>query len=110
MNSELIIYTTEDGQTQINLKAVDGTVWLIQDEIATLFSKSRSTIAEHLQNIFSDGELEQDSVRRNFRRTAADGKDYDIDHYNLDAILERKAKSTESKLTTKTPLSKKIKV
>lgn len=110
MNSEFIIYTTEDGQTQINLKAVDGTVWLSQDEIATLFSKSRFTIAEDLQNIFSDGELEQDSVRRKFRRTAANGKDYDIDHYNLDAILERKAKSTESKLTTKTPLSKKIKV
>ena len=87
MNNELIIYQTEDGQTQVNLKAIDGTVWLIQDEIATLFGKSRSTIAEHLQNIFSDGELEENSVRRNFRRTAADSKEYDIAHYNLDAIL-----------------------
>lgn len=87
MNNELIIYQTEDGQTQVNLKAIDGTVWLIQDEIANLFGKSRSTIAEHLQNIFNDGELEENSVRRNFRRTAADGKEYDIAHYNLDAIL-----------------------
>ena len=53
MNNELIIYQTEDGQTQVNLKAIDGTVWLIQDEIANLFGKSRSTITEHLQNIFT---------------------------------------------------------
>ncbi|HRG63848.1 MAG TPA: virulence RhuM family protein [Burkholderiales bacterium] len=87
MNNELIIYQTEDGQTQVNLKAIDGTVWLIQDEIANLFGKSRSTITEHLQNIFNDGELEENSVRRNFRRTAADDKEYDTAHYNLDAIL-----------------------
>jgi len=87
MNNELIIYQTEDGQTQVNLKAIDGTVWLIQDEIANLFGKSRSTITEHLQNIFNDEELEENSVRRNFRRTATDGKEYDIAHYNLDAIL-----------------------
>jgi hypothetical protein len=85
--SELIIYATEDGATQISLKAIDGTVWLTQDEIAELFAKSRSNITEHLQNIFTESELSENSVRRNFRRTATDGKSYDTAHYNLDAIL-----------------------
>ena len=86
-NGELIIYQTEDGLTQINLTAIDGTVWLTQDEIANLFAKGRSTVAEHIQNIFSEGELEDNSVCRNFRRTAKDGKDYNVLHYNLDMIL-----------------------
>ncbi|MXZ50551.1 MAG: virulence RhuM family protein [Rhodobacteraceae bacterium] len=86
-NGELIIYQTEDGLTEINLTAIDGTVWLTQDEIADLFDKGRSTVTEHIKNIFSESELDKSSVCRNFRRTAKDGKDYDVLHYNLDMIL-----------------------
>ena len=86
-NSELILYQTEDGLAQISLTAIDGTVWLTQDEIADLFDKGRSTIAEHIQNIFSEGELDENSVCRNFRRTAEDGKNYSVLHYNLNMIL-----------------------
>ncbi|MCY3675311.1 MAG: virulence RhuM family protein [Paracoccaceae bacterium] len=86
-NGELIIYQTEDGLTEINLTAIDGTVWLTQDEIADLFDKGRSTVTEHIKNIFSESELDKNSVCRNFRRTAKDGKDYDVLHYNLDMIL-----------------------
>ncbi|MBP9743482.1 MAG: virulence RhuM family protein [Burkholderiales bacterium] len=87
MNSELIIYETEDGNTQITLKAVDGTVWLTQKEIATLFDRDVRTINEHLKTIFADNELQEYSVIRNFRITAADGKSYNTAHYNLEAIL-----------------------
>jgi|LauGreDrversion4_2_1035121.scaffolds.fasta_scaffold65391_3 hypothetical protein len=87
MNNELIIYQTEDGQTQVNLKAIDGTVWLTQKEIATLFDRNVRTINEHLKTLFADNELQENSVIRNFRITATDGKSYDAAHYNLDAIL-----------------------
>jgi hypothetical protein len=86
-NGELVIYQTEDGLSKIQLKAIGGTVWLTQEEIATLFDKGRSTIAEHIQNILADEELNEDSVCRNFRRTAADDKIYNVLHYNLDMIL-----------------------
>jgi len=86
-NGELILYQTDDGVTQVSLHAVDGTVWLKQDEIAELFGKGRSTITEHIQNILNDGELIEISVCRNFRRTATDGKEYNVLHYNLDMIL-----------------------
>ena len=78
---------TEDSLAQISLTAIDGTVWLTQDEIGVLFDKGRSTVAEHIQNIFSESELDEDSVCRNFRRTTKDGKDYSVLHYNLDMIL-----------------------
>lgn len=86
-NGEMIIYQTEDGLAQINLTAIEGTVWLTQEEIADLFDKGRSTVTEHIQNILSDEELREDSVCRNFRRTAKDSKDYNVLHYNLDMIL-----------------------
>lgn len=85
--SQFVLYKTEDGRDRIELRVEQETVWLTQDEIAELFGKGRSTIAEHIQNIFSDEELVSDSVCRNFRRTAADGKDYNVLHYNLDMIL-----------------------
>ncbi|MEM9158421.1 MAG: RhuM family protein [Verrucomicrobiota bacterium] len=86
-HGEFILYTSPDGQTELQLRAEDGTVWLTQLEIAELFDRSKKTISEHLQNIFAEGELEADSVVRNFRTTAADGKNYDTAHYNLEAIL-----------------------
>lgn len=86
-NGEIVLYTTADGLTKIQLKAQDGTVWLTQDDIANLFQKARSTIAEHIQHIFNEHELDPNSVCRNFRRTASDQKTYEIQHYNLDLIL-----------------------
>ena len=62
-------------------------IWATQEAIATLFDKGRSTITEHLKNIFETGELDQNSVCRKFRRTAADGKNYETQFYNLDAII-----------------------
>ena len=84
---ELILYQTEDGLTKVNLRAIEGTVWLTQGEIADLFDKGRSTVAEHIQNILTEGELEKNSVCRNFRRTAKDGKSYNTKHYQLSAII-----------------------
>ena len=85
--TEIVIYRTDDGRDRIELRVEESTAWLTQDDIAELFEKGRSTIAEHIQNIINDGELSADSVCRNFRRTAADGKDYNVLHYNLDMIL-----------------------
>lgn len=84
---ELILYTTQDGLTQIQLKTIDGTVWLNQAEIGELFDKARSTVAEHIQSILEEGELKAEQVCRNFRQTAADGKVYEVLHYSLDMIL-----------------------
>ena len=85
--SELILYTTEDGQSKIQLRADNGTVWLTQLEMAELFLTSKQNIAKHLKAIFADGELLQDSVVNQWLTTAADGKNYRVVYYNLDAIL-----------------------
>ncbi len=85
--SEIILYTTDDGLTKINVQLEDETVWLTQDQIAMLFDKAKSTISEHIKHIFEDGELNEDSVVRNIRITASDGKNYNTKHYNLDLIL-----------------------
>jgi len=87
MASEIIIYQTEDGQTKIQTRLENETVWLTQAQMATLFGKAKSTISEHIKNVFDDRELEQDSVVRNFRTTATDGKDYNTNYYNLDVII-----------------------
>jgi hypothetical protein len=84
---ELVIYQTEDGQSRIECKLVEQTIWLSQAQMGELFDRSKQTISEHLQNIFSEGELNELSVVRNFRTTAADGKPYDVIHYNLEAVL-----------------------
>jgi hypothetical protein len=85
--SEIILYQTEDGRTRLEVKLENETVWLTQKQLAELFQKDVRTINEHIQNIFSEGELNEDSVIRNFRITAADGKSYDTKHFNLDAII-----------------------
>ena len=86
MDSEFIIYQTEDGQTKIQTRLEEETVWLTQSQMATLFSKAKSTINEHIKNIFKEGELDEDSVVRNFRTTASDGKNYNTNFYNLDVM------------------------
>jgi hypothetical protein len=66
---------------------VNETVWLSQKILSELFGVSKSTISEHLSNIFADNELEENSVVRKIRTTASDGKNYNINYYNLDAII-----------------------
>ncbi len=85
--SEIILYTSHDGTICLKLKMLENTVWLTQVEIADLFGKGRSTIAEHISAIFDDGELDPTRVCRKFRQTADDGKLYDVIHYSLDLIL-----------------------
>jgi len=84
---EFVLYQTEDGRNRIECHLVDGTIWLTQMQMGELFHRAKQTISEHLQNIFEEGELTENAVVRNFRTTAADGKTYDVVHYNLDAIL-----------------------
>lgn len=85
--SQIIIYQTEDGQTKIDVRFDGDTVWLSQEEVATLFDKGRSTITEHITNVFKEKELIEESVCREFRRTGADKKIYQVKYYNLDVII-----------------------
>lgn len=85
--SEIILYTSDDGLTKIKVQLEDETVWLTQDQMATLFGKAKSTISEHIKHTFEEGELNEKSVVRNFRTTATDGKNYEVKYYNLDVII-----------------------
>lgn len=85
--SEMIIYTTEDGLTKVDVNFDGDTVWLTQDQMAELFQRDKSTVSRHIKNIFSEGELEKNSVVVKFATTAADGKSYNVDYYNLDVII-----------------------
>ena len=85
--SEILIYQTDDGKTRIEVRLENETVWLNQAQLCELFDKNKRTISEHIQNIFKEGELQENSVVRNFRTTAADGKTYTITYYNLDIII-----------------------
>lgn len=87
MESEIIIYQTQDGKTKIDVKIEDETVWLTQAQMVELFQSSKANISEHISHIFKEGELDGDSVVRNFRTTAQDGKNYITKHYNLDVII-----------------------
>ena len=88
LGSEIIIYQTEDGRTKIDVRMEDETVWLSQAQMVDLFQTSKTNISEHIRHIFDEGELlSEDSVVRNFRTTAADGKNYSTKHYNLDVII-----------------------
>jgi hypothetical protein len=83
----LILYTTDDGAAQIQLRAVGGTVWLSLNQIADLFGRDKSVVSRHIKAIFEDGELAMDSVVARHATTAADGKTYQVDHYNLDMVF-----------------------
>ena len=75
-NSNMIMYTTEDGLTKIEVTFDEDTVWLSLEQMAELFQRDKSTISRHIKNIFADGELNRNSVVANFATTAADGKTY----------------------------------
>ncbi len=85
--AEFLIFQTQSQADGVEVMYQDETIWCTQEAMASLFGKSRSTITEHLQNIFNEGELQQNSVCRKFRRTASDGKEYNTQFYNLDAII-----------------------
>ncbi len=85
--AEFLIFQAQSQANGVEVMYADETIWCTQDAIASLFDKSRTTITEHLQNIFYEGELQKESVCRKFRRTAADGKSYNTQFYNLDAII-----------------------
>ena len=84
---EILIYQTDDGQTNIEVKIEDDTVWLTQQQLTELYLCSKSNISEHIKHIFEEGELHKDSVVRKFRTTADDGKTYNVTYYNLDMII-----------------------
>ena len=85
--ADMIIYTTEDGLTKVEITFDGDTVWLSIDQMAKLFQGDRSVIGKYVRNIFKEGELEKESVWAKFAYTASDGKVYNVDYYYLDVII-----------------------
>lgn len=85
--AEFLIFEKQAHADSIEVRYEDGTLWLTQKMMANLFDVSVPTINEHLKNVFSEGELDEPSVIRKFRITASDGKSYNTNHYNLDAVI-----------------------
>ncbi len=85
--NNIIIYQNIDGKSDIFVKIKNETVWLTQAQMVDLFNSSKSNVSEHIKHIFEEGELKKESVVRKFRTTASDGKNYNIEHYNLDMII-----------------------
>lgn len=83
----IIIYNTVDGKSSVSLFAKDGMIWMNQDQIAELFDTSKPNISMHISNILNEGELEKNSVVKNYLTTASDGKKYDVIYYSLEMIL-----------------------
>jgi len=85
--SRILLYQTEDGQQRIEVRLQDETVWLSLKQMAELFQRDKSVVSRHINNVFKEGELVRDSVVANFATTAADGKTYQVEHFNLDVII-----------------------
>ena len=89
-NGEIVIYQNQDGQIKLDVRLEDETVWLTQAQLCALFQKSKATISEHIKNVFSEGELIQDSTVRKFRTVQQEGTrniERDLEYYNLDVII-----------------------
>jgi hypothetical protein len=87
---EILIYQTDDGQTNIEVKIEDDTVWLTQQQMSELFQTSRTNVVEHIKHIYEEGELDEISTCRNFRQVRKEGNrevTRQIPHYNLDMII-----------------------
>jgi prophage maintenance system killer protein len=84
---EVVVYEAPDGQVRFEVRLERETVWLSQQQMADLFGRERSVITKHVRNVFREGELESESVCAKFAHTAADGKTYHVDHYNLDVVI-----------------------
>jgi hypothetical protein len=87
MSGEILLYKTEDGQTRVDVRLENETVWLSLNQLAELFQRDKSTVSRHIRNLFEEKELSKDSVVANFATTATDGKTYQVEHYNLDVII-----------------------
>ena len=88
--SNLLIYQNQEGNIKIDVQLENETVWLTQEQMAQLFGKGRSTITEHISNIYKEEELEQISTRRNFRQVRIEGNrevEREIEYFNLDVII-----------------------
>ena len=86
-DDEILIFQTEDGQTHIEVQMVQETVWLSLNQMTELFQRDKSVISKHIKNIFEEGELAENSVVAKYATTAADGKTYQVEHFNLDIII-----------------------
>lgn len=86
-NSEILIYQAPNGTTQVDVRVENETVWLTQSQMTELFQTTKQNISLHIKNIFSEGELAEDSVVKEYLTTAADGKNYRTQFYNLDVII-----------------------
>jgi hypothetical protein len=90
MNTDILIYQNQTGEIKIDVRLEEETVWLTQEQMALLFGKGRSTITEHISNVFTEGELEQNRTCRKFRQVRQEGDrtvEREIEHYNLDVII-----------------------
>ncbi|MBI2258344.1 MAG: virulence RhuM family protein [Flavobacteriia bacterium] len=85
--SQFILFKTEDEKISVDVRMNDETVWLTQEQMTMLFDKAKSTISEHIKHIFEEKELDENSVVRKFRTTATDGKNYEVNYFNLDVII-----------------------
>lgn len=84
---QIVIFKSDDGKISVDAHFDAETTWLSLDQMAELFDRNKSTVSRHIKNIFDEGELQRDSVVAKFATTAADGKTYQVDHYNLDVII-----------------------
>ncbi|HMB16421.1 MAG TPA: virulence protein RhuM/Fic/DOC family protein [Pelovirga sp.] len=85
--SDVVIYQAEDGQTSLKVQLEQESVWLSLNQMVELFGRDKSVLSRHISNVFREGELERSAVVANFATTAADGKTYQVDHFNLDVII-----------------------
>lgn len=86
-NGNIVVYVDDNGQPQVDVRFQDETVWLTQAQLVDLYQSSKANVSEHIKNIFDEGELDKNSVVRKFRTTASDGKNYEVNYYNLDMII-----------------------
>ena len=86
-SGNVIVYVDDNGKPQVDVRFQDETVWLTQAQLAELYQSSKANVSEHIKNIFDEGELDKNSVVRKFRTTASDGKNYEVNYYNLDMII-----------------------
>ena len=84
---EVLVYEAADGSARVDVRLDRETVWVTQDQMSQLFGRERSVVTKHVRNVFREGELAPDSVCAKFAHTAADGKTYQVDHYNLDVVI-----------------------
>ena len=85
--NKIILYQDDNEITRVSVRFADEDLWLTQNQLVDIYQTSKSNVSEHIKHIFEDGELDRNSVVRNFRTTATDGKQYQVAHYNLDMVI-----------------------